>query len=57
MVVGVLFLLATTSAYDVGRLLRYVPSLFVPLGLYAVVRSGLRNLTGPASLILVAETV
>lgn len=55
--VSLLLLLATTGVYDVGRLLRYVPSLFVLLGLYAIVRSDFRNLTGPAILIVVAGTV
>jgi predicted membrane protein len=56
-VVGVLLLLGTTGVYDVGGLWRYVPSLFVVLGLWAVYRSGFRNLAGPAVLILVAGTV
>lgn len=55
--VGVLLLLGTTGAYDVGRLWRYVPSLFVLLGLWAIVRSDFRNLGGPVILIAVAGTI
>lgn len=56
-VVGVLLLLGTTGTYDVGRLWRYVPSLFVVLGLWAIVQSDFRNLAGPIILIIVAGTV
>lgn len=56
-VVGVLLLVGTTGLYDVGALWRYVPSLFVLLGLWALYRSGFRNVTGPVVLILVAGTV
>jgi predicted membrane protein len=55
--IGVLLLLGTTGIYDIGGLWRYVPSLFVLLGLWAVYRSGFRNLAGPAVLVLVAGTV
>ena len=56
-VIGILLLLGTTGVYDVGRLWRYVPSLFVLLGLWALIQSGFRNVTGPAILIIVAGTV
>ena len=56
-VIGVLLLLATTGTYDVGRLWRWVPSLFVLLGVWAIVRSGFRNLAGPLMLVLVAGTI
>lgn len=56
-VIGILLLLGTTGTYDVGRLWRYVPSLFVLLGVWAIIRSGGRNLAGPAILIIVAGTV
>ena len=56
-VIGVLLLLGTTGVYDVGRLWRYVPSLFVLLGVWAIVRSGFRNVAGPAILIVIAGTV
>jgi len=55
--IGVLLLLGTTGIYDVGRIWRYVPSLFVLLGLWAIVRSGFRNVTGPVVLIVVAGTI
>ena len=56
-VIGILLLLGTTGIYDVGRLWRYVPSLFVVLGLWALVQSDFRNVTGPVILIIVAGTV
>jgi len=56
-VIGVLLLLGTTGIYDVGRLWRYVPSLFVLLGLWAIVQSGFRNVSGPVILVVVAGTV
>ena len=55
--IGVLLLLGTTRTLDVGALWRYVPSLFVLLGLWAIYRSGFRNLTGPIVLIVIAGTV
>jgi hypothetical protein len=53
--VGVVLLLQTTNLYDVGPLLRYVPSLFVLVGAYALVASGFRNLVGPVLVIVVAS--
>lgn len=56
-VIGVLLLLSTTGVYDVGDLWRYVPSLFVLLGVWALYRSGFRNVTGPIILIIIAGTI
>ena len=56
-VLGVLLLLGTTGVYDVGRLWRYVPSLFVLLGVWALVQSDFRDVGGPLTLIVVAGTV
>ena len=44
---GLLLLARTTGTLDTSGLLRFVPSLFVVVGLYALVRSGFRNLFGP----------
>jgi hypothetical protein len=52
--VGLVLLARTTGVYDTGPLLRYVPSLFVLVGLYALVASGFRNVTGPLLLVLAA---
>ena len=54
--VGLVLLLRTTGVYDTGPLLRFVPSLFVLVGLYALVASGFRNLTGPVLVVLAAGT-
>jgi hypothetical protein len=51
---GILLLFRTTDLYDVGGLFRFVPALFVLLGLYALVTSGFRNLVGPLLVVLVA---
>jgi hypothetical protein len=52
--VGLALLLETTEVYDARPLLDYVPSLFVLLGVYALVTSGFNNVVGPLFLILVA---
>jgi hypothetical protein len=52
--VSLLLLASTTGLYDTGPLFRYVPSLFVLVGLYALVTSGFRNVIGPLVLIAVA---
>ncbi|MFB6139836.1 MAG: hypothetical protein ABEJ26_05320 [Halosimplex sp.] len=51
---GVVLLARTTGVYDTDRLLVYVPSLFVLVGLFAIVASGFRNLVGPLMVVLVA---
>lgn len=52
--VGIVLLLETTDVYDAGYLFRYVPSLFVVLGLFLMVRSRFRNVFGPLIVIVVA---
>lgn len=52
--VGVLLLGRTTDLYDLGFVWDFVPSLFVLLGLYALVRSGFRNVFGPLVIVVVA---
>jgi len=52
--VGLLLLGRSTGLYDFGPVFRYVPSLFVLLGLYAIVRSGFRNLFGPLVIVALA---
>lgn len=56
-VLGVLLLLGTTGTYETERFVQFVPTLFVLVGVYAAVKSGFRNLTGPLVLVLVAGTV
>ncbi|SEK42947.1 LiaF transmembrane domain-containing protein [Haloferax larsenii] len=53
-VVGLVLLANTTGLYDTTGLLRYVPSLFVLAGVYALAASGFRNVGGPLVLIAVA---
>ncbi|MDZ7700851.1 MAG: LiaF-related protein [Halobacteriales archaeon] len=52
--IGVLLLLDTTGIYPTERLLLYVPTLFVLVGVWALLRSGLRSLVGPLVVIVVA---
>ena len=54
--VGVLLLLSTTDAAPVESLWDFLPTVFVLLGVWALVRSGFRNLTGPVMVVAVAAT-
>ncbi len=45
--VGLVLLLETTGVYDADPLLRFAPSLFVLVGIYAIATSGLHNVGGP----------
>lgn len=49
--IGVLLLLATTGLFPTDNLLTYVPSLFVLLGLWIFVQSGLRSIVVPVFLV------
>lgn len=51
---GTVLLLDTTGVADTSSLLNYVPSLFVLLGMYALVSSGFRNVFGPLVVIVLA---
>lgn len=53
---GLLLLASTTDALPTASLWAWVPLVFVLLGLWAIVRSGGRNLTGPVMVIAVAGT-
>ncbi|MCT9095756.1 hypothetical protein [Haloarchaeobius sp. HME9146] len=54
---GLLLLLGTTETYDTAQLWLFVPSVFVLLGVWAIVQSRAANLVGPAVLILVAGAI
>ncbi|WP_439025494.1 LiaF transmembrane domain-containing protein [Haloarchaeobius sp. DT45] len=54
---GLLLLLGTTETYDTAQLWLFVPSVFVLLGVWAIVQSRAANLVGPVVLILVAGTI
>ena len=54
--VGVLLLLSTTGVAGAATVWDWVPLVFVLLGLWALVRSGFRNLTGPILVIAIAGT-
>ncbi|WP_323192576.1 LiaF domain-containing protein [Halostella sp. PRR32] len=52
--IGVLLLLDSIGLAETGTFLQYVPSLFVLLGLYALLVSDFRNIVGPIIVIAVA---
>jgi cytochrome c-type biogenesis protein CcmH/NrfF len=54
--VGVLLLLGTTDALPTESLWDFLPSVFVALGVWALVRSRFRNVTGPVMVVAVAAT-
>nr|WP_233340929.1 LiaF domain-containing protein [Haloprofundus sp. MHR1] len=49
---GVLLLLETTGVFRTRDILLYAPSLFVLVGIWALVQSNFRNLVGPVVLII-----
>lgn len=55
-VVGLLLLLGTTGIFPAASLWDWIPGLFVLLGVWALVRSGFRNLTGPVMVVAIAGT-
>lgn len=54
--VGLLLLLSTTDLVATENLWDYLPLAFVALGVWALVRSRFRNLTGPVMVVAVAGT-
>ncbi len=55
--IGALFLLKTLNIYDTSYLIKFIPSLFLVLGIWALFRSNFRNIAGPFILILVFGTI
>lgn len=53
-VIGALLLLSTTDTVEVASWWAIVPALFVVLGLFALIKSGFRNLVGPVMVIAIA---
>jgi len=51
--IGLLLLLQTTGLLSTGDLLVYVPSLFVGIGIWALIQSRFRNVGGPLVFIVV----
>ncbi len=52
---GILLLLGTTDIYPTGDILRFVPSLFIILGFWVLIKSRLQSFLGPVILILFAS--
>lgn len=57
LILGVLLLLNTAEIYDTSGFVIYIPSLFVLLGLYGLVKSGFQSIGGPLILIAVFGTI
>ena len=53
LVVGILLIIRNIGLYDSGELLRYIPSLFVILGIYSLIKSGFKNISGPITMIII----
>lgn len=53
-VIGVLLLLITTETVEADSFWAVIPAFFVILGLWALLRSGFRNLVGPVIVIAIA---
>lgn len=56
-VIGLLLLLNTMDVIDSGNIFRWIPSLFVLLGIWQLVTNGMRNWVGPVIMIGVAGMV
>ena len=52
---GILLLLETTDIYPTGDILRFVPSLFIILGFWVLIKIRLQSFLGPVILILFAS--
>ncbi len=55
--IGVLLLIGTLDVVDLGTVARWIPSLFILLGLWRLVASGFTNVLGPFIIIAVAALV
>ncbi len=55
--IGVLLLIGTLDVVDLGTVARWIPSLFILLGLWRLVASGFTNVLGPFIIIVVAALV
>lgn len=52
--IGILLLLSTTNLYDTSQIWKFVPSLFILLGIYSIIQNRFKNITGAALLIVFA---
>ncbi|AEH61165.1 putative transmembrane protein [Methanosalsum zhilinae DSM 4017] len=57
LILGILFLIRNLEIYDTGQLLQYIPSLFILLGIYILIKSRFTSITGPVIIILIATFV
>ncbi|AEH61176.1 putative transmembrane protein [Methanosalsum zhilinae DSM 4017] len=57
LLLGILLLIRNLEIYDTGQLLQYIPSLFILLGVYILIKSRFTSITGPVIIILIATFV
>ena len=55
--VGVLFLLDTVGLFNTGDIFQWIPSLFILLGIWLLVKNRFRRVAGPLIMILIAVFV
>ena len=55
--IGALLMLHTAGVSEIGAVLRWIPSVFVVLGIWKLVESGFRRIHGPAVMIAVAAFI
>ncbi len=56
-IIGLILLVESTGALEIGNIWDYIPSLFVLLGLWTLIRSKFQNITGPVIVIVIAGTI
>ncbi len=55
--IGLLLLLSTTEFYDTSQIWKYVPSVFILLGIYSLIQNKFRNFSGAIFLIAIASVI
>ena len=55
--IGALVLLHTTGVSEIGAVLRWIPSVFIVLGIWKLVECGFRRIQGPVIMIAVAAII
>lgn len=56
-IIGLILLVESTGVLEIGNIWNYIPSLFVLLGLWTLIRSKFQNITGPVIVIVIAGTI
>lgn len=56
-VVGIFLLLRSTGIIDMGSIFRFLPSIFILIGIYSLIKSRFRNITEPLLLITIFTVI